>query len=175
MTNLRSSQQTTISPNLITDRTAQDVERWRTLRNKGWDRMSEPERQEWFGEIVPTPAASKGMYTHVDLNRVESAVQFLASKYAERGYDVSDIVTKTDWYFSDRFTIVDAERYLGNISKLRDLSAVYPDTPQAPKVTDVFNFEVANNIEKILRDVESLLNNISSSQFYSGDLFAGEV
>lgn len=161
----------------VTDRTLADVERWKTLRSKGWWEMSIPEKSEWNGNITPppVPSAAKGMYTYKDLNRVESAVQFLASKYAERGYDVSDIVTKTDWYFSDRFTIVDAERYLGNISKLRDLSAVYPDTPQAPKVTDVFNFEVANNIEKILRDVESLLNNISSSQFYSGDLFAGEV
>lgn len=161
----------------ITDRTLDDVERWRTLRNKGWWGMTVSEKSEWNDEITPspTPSAAKGMYTYKDLNRVETAVQSIASKFSERGYDVSEIVVKTDWYFSDRFTIHDAERYLGNISKLRDLSSVYPNTPKAPKVTDVFNYETANNIERILRDVESLLNNISSSQFYSGDLFAGEV
>ena len=65
----------------VTDRTSADVERWRALRNKGWANMTDDERQEWMGVIVPTPAASKGMYTYRDLNRVETAVEKTESSF----------------------------------------------------------------------------------------------
>ena len=71
---------------LITDRTKADVERWKTLRDKGWNGMTEAERNEWLGVIVPKPSASKGMYTHRDMNRVESAVKQISERMRELGY-----------------------------------------------------------------------------------------
>lgn len=161
--------------NLITDRTSQDVERWKTLRDKGWFGMDTLERQEWMGEIVSTPSATKGMYTHRDLNRVESAVERLATKFGERGYDVSDIVVKTNWTYSDTFRDTDMVRYLGNISKLRSFFPVYTDTPSVPSIDDKFNYKLANDIEKILIDVETIFLGLGNSQYYCGEIFAGEI
>lgn len=161
--------------NLITNRTSQDVERWRVLRNKGWGSMTPSERQEWLGEVVPTPSASRGMYTHNDLNRVESAVAEIVGRMRERGCDVSDIVVKTNWTYRDPFTEEDATRYLGNISKLRSFFPMYPTTPLVPSVIEKINFRSANDIEKILVDVSEIFTNLSNSHYYSGELFAGEA
>lgn len=161
--------------NLITDRTYSDVERWKFLRSKGWQNMTLIERQEWMGEISPTPSATKGMYTHRDLNRVESAVESITAKFRERGYDVSDIVVKTNWTYSDTFRDTDMVRYLGNISKLCSFFPVYSDTPSVPNINDKFNYKLANDIEKILIDVETIFSGLSDSQYYCGELFAGEI
>lgn len=161
--------------NMITDRTSRDVERWKSLRDKGWQRMTETERKEWLGEIVPTPAASKGMYTHNDLNRVERAVETIANRFRVYGYDVSSIVVKTNWTYRDVFTREDMERYLFNVSELRGYMKVYQDTPEVPKIDKKFNYELANDIEKILVDVDGLFTNLTKSWYYSGELFAGEV
>lgn len=159
----------------ITDRTSNDVERWLELRNKGWDNMTPDERQEWIGEISPTPSAAKGMYTHNDLNRVESAVANLVSAIKSVGYALPDMVIKTDWKYSDRIYKVDMDRYFDNVDILRSLFPVYPDTPETPTTDEKFNYEMANNVEKILSDVHSIFDNLKESWLYTGDTFSGEV
>lgn len=161
--------------NLITNRTPQDVERWKTLKAKGWVAMTEAERQEWVGVTTPTPSASKGMYTHRDLNRVEEAVNELARMLHEYGYLCSEVQVKTDWSHTDDFWYGDVERYLGNIKLLRDCIRVKRSTPIAPNVTDKFNYETANNIEKILADISDLLDSIPQSWSYAGEIVTGEV
>ena len=59
--------------NLITDRTAADVVRWKTLHDKGWEAMSAEEQSEWLGGM-------KGSYNYTDMNRVESAVKELEAR-----------------------------------------------------------------------------------------------
>ena len=56
---------------LITDRTQADEERVEELAAKGYDAMTAEEKSEWDGEM-------KGAYDASDLNRVESAVAYLA-------------------------------------------------------------------------------------------------
>ena len=67
--------------NLITDRTAADVERYLTLRNKGFANLTATEKSEWLSNM-------KGAYNYTDLNRVEDAVQYVAGKLRERGQNV---------------------------------------------------------------------------------------
>lgn len=161
--------------NLITDRTAWDVERWRVLRNKGWDNMTETERQEWLGNIITTPSAVRGMYTHNDLNRVESAVKVLSARLKEYGYLCSNLPVKTNWTYSDELTKEDVERYYGNIARIRRTCAAYENTPQAPTIEQKLNFERANNIEKILVDIDDATTKMSKSWYYVGDVMSGEV
>ena len=142
---------------LITDRTPLDVERWRYLRDKGWDNMTDVERQEWMGEIVPVPAATKGMYTHKDLNRVEKAVKELSERMTMLGYTHPKLVIKTDWTYTDTFWRDDYERYLGNLAALVNSISVYEDTPDVPSVKDKLNYALANEIEKILVDLSTIL------------------
>lgn len=174
-TNRQLAELLSLDSKYITDRTVEDVERWRTLRDKGWWGMTVSERREWLGEIIPTPAASKGMYTHRDLNRVETAVGNITTRLRNRGYDVSNIVTKSNWTHADTFTVDEVTRYLGNISKLRSLFPMYPDTPLVPSADMKLNYKLANDIERILMDVETISESLISSQYCSGDLFVGEV
>lgn len=161
--------------NLITNRTPQDVERWRTLHDKGWANMSTVERQEWLGEIETTPSAARGMYTHEDLNRVEKAVETISRRLLELGYISSPLDVKADWTRYDVVWEADIERYLNNIILLRDSVARYPEIPNTKIVGNKINYSVANNIEKILTDIDYLATKIVDSQRYVGEVMSGEV
>ena len=137
--------------------------------------MSASERQEWLGETLPTPAASKGMYTHNDLNRVENAVKSIVKLLEESGIDVPYMTIKTNWTYKDRLMDSDIERYFSNISTLRGLFEMHNNTPKAPTVNDKLDFNLANNIEKILVDVEEIAIRIIGFRYYSGEIFLGEV
>ena len=160
---------------LITDRTKTDVERWKTLRDKGWNEMSDEERAEWMGLTTPTPSASKGMYTHNDLNRVEAAVKELASRLLEFGYLKEDLDIKTDWMYTDQIWLEDIKRYYGNIGKLRDCIKVYAKTPYTPSTSRKLDYEMANEIEQILSDINDVTNKIPQSWCYAGEIMAMEV
>ena len=163
--------------NLITNRSAKDVERWKELRAKGWDGMTELERLEWLGEVDSYPAATafRGMYTHNDLNRVERAVEEIASRLCEQGYALTSVVTKTDWSYTDTFGIEDAKRYYSNIEKLRGAMVVYGNTPQTPNVESRLTYQLANDIETILCHVDEITLKLIQSWYFTNDLCVGEV
>jgi hypothetical protein len=153
--------------NLITDRTEQDVERWRLLHSKGWAGLTEEERAEW-------QAGLKGAYNYEDMNRVESAVIFIANRLSEAGYFVAPVVNP-GWRVTDHPTKADMDRYLANIELLRSILPLYPTTPKTPTTRTKMDYLVANDIEKILADVDRQITAINQSWYYAGDIFTGEV
>ena len=153
--------------NLITDRTERDVERWRLLHSKGWDGMTEEEKAEWR-------AGMKGAYNYEDMNRVESAVVFIANRLSESGYYVAPVV-KPSWSVRDHPTKADMDRYFGNIALLRTILPLYPTTPKAPTTGKKMDYLAANDIEKILSDIDRQISAINQSWFYAGDIFTGEI
>lgn len=159
----------------IYDRTEADVKRWRELRDKGWEGMTEDERQEWLGVTIPTPAASKGMYTHNDLNRVESTVEFLAIYFKEIGYPVPDMTFKFDWSYKDNITRDEMDRYFSNVNTIRNVLRVFPDTPKAPTIYEKFDYSKANDVEKIVEDTISVVNNLTDAWRYADEFICGEV
>lgn len=159
----------------IFDRTSQDVERWKELRDKGLQNMTDLELQEWFGEIKTTPAATKGMYTHNDMNRVEIAVSRLSERLSELGYTHATLSTKTDWARYSVATRNDMIRYYGNVKTLRDSIAVYANTPTAPTVGARLDYKLANDIEKILKDIDEITTNLTKTWIYAGEIVSGEV
>ena len=152
---------------LITDRTAADVERYLTLRNKGFANLTAAEKTEWLSNM-------KGAYNYTDLNRVEEAVGYVADKLRERGYRV-DITAGKTWTMTSLPTLSDMNTYLNNIKVIRSAFATLSTTPQAPSTIKGFTYKEANAIEQILIDVDQLLENMMSAWFFSGDLFSGEV
>lgn len=143
--------------NLITDRTQADADRVKKLATKGWTGMSEAERSEWS-------AGMKGAYNYTDLNRVETAVAELAPAMGVT------VTVKTDWTAVDVPRAADMERYLGNLRALRakngGISAVVlPDSMAG------LTWQMANNIEQFLLDVEAFLG----THYHAGELFCGEV
>lgn len=156
---------------LITDRTKADYERFETLRNKGYDNMTFAERAEWSAGNM------KGSYHHSDLNRVGEALNYLHDKLLAAGYITyqNTFIAKTDWTITSDITAADLTHYLKCVSNIREAMTQFATTPLAPKDTGALDIDEANNIEKILIDVETLINNMLATRFYCNDIFAGEI
>ena len=171
--------------NLITDRTEADVIRAQELDAKGWDAMTADEQAEWSGGM-------KGAYNVSDLNRVTSAMAYLTGILRGYGYAVdyqpvsithADGTTDTTWQETDEPTYSHLERYRLNVAAVRAVLSMLPTTPDTPArivassvgATDGLTWSGANDIERILEDVEHLINNMAAAWYYSGDLYAGEV
>ena len=152
---------------LITDRTAYDVYRWKELRDKGWQAMTDDEKAEWLSAV-------KGAYNYTDFNRVEGAVAIVAHRLTEAGY-IFRPVTKSDWKVTDLPTKADMDRYFGNVAELREKIQVLPTTPKAPTTKTKFTHDGANNLEQIIFDVGNLTEKMHEAWHYAGDLICGEV
>ena len=153
--------------NLITDRTQADVDRYTELKMKRLSGMTADEKAEWETHL-------KGAYNYTDMNRVESAVEYVANRLTEAGYIIIPVVKK-NWAKTDKPTLADFIRYMKNISDIRSALATYETTPDAPTTERKLSFQTANDIEKILMDVDDLISKMMSAYFYSGDLYSGEV
>ena len=152
---------------LITDRTEADVSRYRELTGKGWAEMTTSEKSEWM-------AGMKGAYNASDLNRVASAMSYLSQRFASAGYSVP-ISSPTDWANGDIPTKGDMDTYLDDLRRIRAALAVMDTTPTAPGSMDYLTWAKANDIEKILVDVEDALGRLLLSPFYSGEIYSSEV
>ena len=153
--------------NLITDRTQADVDRYAELRMKYLSGMTAEEKTEWETFL-------KGAYNYSDMNRVESAVEYVANRLNEAGYIVAPVIKK-NWTKTDKPTLTDLKRYMKNISDIRSALATYETTPEAPTTEKRLSFQVANAIEQIITDADEIVSKMVSAYFYSGDLYSGEV
>lgn len=152
---------------LVYDRAASDIARWRYLRDKGYANMTEAERAEWVSPL-------KGVYNHTDMTRVETAVAYVAGRLKELGYIVVFPTVRT-WAVGEIPNEVEITRYFSNVAMLRQSVAVWASTPEAPTSVVGFGVNEANALEKILADIDAILDLISQAWFYSGDLYAAEV
>ena len=153
---------------MITDRTDQDVDRVKVLMAKAWQDMTPEEQAEWSSPM-------KGAYNHTDLNRVGGALNYVRDRLVNAGYLQQSVFTaKTDWIVDDIPTFAEMADYLRYIPIVREALAQFPTTPSAPRDADEFDYNVANDIEKILVDVDELITRMAAAAFYSGDLFSGE-
>ena len=156
---------------LVTDRTGADLARWQYLRDKGFLNMTDAERAEWLAGNM------KGAYNKGDLNRVGEALNYLRDRLTEAGYITyqANFTAKTNWTIASIPTAADLTHYLKCVSNVREALTLYATTPPAPTDTGALSIDEANNIEKILIDVETLINNMQTAQFYAGDLYSGEI
>lgn len=113
-------------------------------------------------------------YNASDLNRVGDAVRYLAKRFTDYGYAVA-VSPKADWSESDTPTASQMETYRLNIANLRAVIAVMASTPETPETMRALNYVKANNIERILLDLDTLITNMAQAWFFSGDLYAGET
>ena len=152
---------------LVTDRTERDVERWRFLHSKGYDALTAAEKAEW-------DAGMKGAYNYEDMNRVESAVVFIANRLSEAGIYVEPVI-HPEWSVGDHPTREDMNRYFDNIALLRSTLPLYATTPAAPTTSKRLDYLAANAIEQILSDLDRQITAINQSWYYAGDVFTGEI
>ena len=160
---------------LITDRTQSDVTRWRTLQDTGWDGMTEGEKVEWSAGV-------RGAYNATDLNRVGEAIEYIADLFGGFGFPMA-ITPKTDWTINDIPTSQDLENYLSNVAAMRSMMSnipVYPSDwqapPETPETMQHLTYEQANDVERILTEINDLLLWVSNNLLwlFAGDGYAGE-
>lgn len=133
--------------NLITDRTALDVEQ----------------------------KTEKGVYNSEDLSRVVSAMQYIANKFSNYGHTIkidSASYLWTNEIYPDKEKM---DKYINDIKKIRSLISVMDSTPECPESLSFFNYILANNIEQILLDIDFLFNNMLDSRYFSSEIYCGEV
>ena len=147
--------------NLVYDRTAQDVETARTQRGT-------------------TLTALKGCYNVTDLNRVESAVKLLAAALTSAGYpvEVTPVLKGSksedrEWQEGDIVQRAQWATYLDNVQRLRDAYYTLAETGELPKPEDKLGYVGANNIEKVLADIDLLIDCMKSSYRRCGTFRAG--
>lgn len=152
---------------LITDRTARDVQYVAELSAKGLENMTESELEEYLKGM-------KGAYNAGDLNRVESAVNYLIERLKITG-NYLNLLTKTSWTIHEYVALSEAKRYLHNVETIKNCFISPDNMPDVPTDLDNLDFQEANDIEKILYMVDAIITNIPKAWLYSGDIFAGEV
>lgn len=121
-----------------------------------------------------TNRTDKGFYNASDLNRVGAAMVYLRDKFNDNGYAV-EIEPKTDWKEIYAPTESGMTLYLGCLGTLRGVIPLPENTPKTPESMKSLTYTTANNIEKILEAVDSMLAKSISFLYYSGDIYSGEV
>lgn len=150
----------TIIDTLITNRTQADVERVRELAAKGFAAMTAAEQAEWL-------AGMKGAYNAADLNRVGTALNYLAGRLGAICGRSITWTAKTDWAVTDIITASQASEYRQQIQDIRDALAYPAGTPDAPELGRL-TYTGANDIERILALCEELIDNITKAFRYTG-------
>ncbi len=165
----------TANLNLIYDRTESDEtasaairKSYQTLGN--WSGLTDAERAQ----------LERGTLTYNTLNRVEAAVKLLAAALTSAGYPVE--VTPVlkggksedrEWQEGDIVRRAQWATYLDNVQRLRDAYYTLAETGQLPKPEDKLGYVGANTIEKVLADIDLLIDCMKSSYRRCGTFRAG--
>lgn len=104
-------------------------------------------------DTLITDRTAPGRYDWRDFNRVEEAVAYISAELEGLGYS-APVSVKTDWARGDKLSRADADRYVKNVQTLRAVLTVFKDTPAAPESIRFLTYGRANDLEKILVDVE---------------------
>lgn len=154
----------------ITDRTQYDVLHWQKLRDKGLAKMTDDERAEWFSGTM------KGAYNASDLNRVGLALNVIRDRLAALGYLADNAYTaKQEWKTGELLTAADLTYYLNCVDAVRRAIIQYKTTPPTPTDIGALDWQEANNIEKILLDINHIIDKLTAAFFFLGDVQCGEI
>ena len=149
---------------MIFDRTQNDVDTAILVRNtkvKKFETLTESE----------IATLEKGMLTINTLNRIEAKQEELKNLFNEIGYWNTPITSKT-WGENDFFNEDEFQRILDNINVLRQAFFVYKATPNTPPVS--YHYNDINALEKILYDLDVMINDVKSNYRECGTFYCGE-
>ena len=165
----------TANLNLIYDRTESDEtasaairKSYQTLGN--WSGLTDAERTQ----------LERGTLTYNTLNRVEAAVKTLAAALTSAGYpvEVTPVLKGSksedrEWQEGDVLYRPQWMTYLDNVQRLRDAYYTLAETGALPAPEDKLKYTGANTIEKVLADIDLLLDGMKSIYRRAGTFTAG--
>ena len=149
---------------MIFDRTQNDVDTAILLRDtkvKKFETLTESE----------IATLEKGMLTINTLNRIENKQEELKNLFNDMGYWNTSITNKT-WGENDIFNEDEFQRILDNTNVLRQAFFVYKDTPNTPPIS--YYWDDINSLEKILYDLDVMINDVKSNYRECGTFESGE-
>lgn len=114
----------------------------------------------------------RGTMTCNTLNRIEQKQEELKRLINPMGYWNTNIAHKTDWTVGDIFTEADYQRIIDNENVLRKAFFTYSDTPETPLIS--FHYDDLNALEKILVDLDVMINDVKSNYRQCGAFTCGE-
>ncbi|MDR2530601.1 MAG: hypothetical protein LBC65_03550 [Oscillospiraceae bacterium] len=166
--------------NLTFNRTQANVDRYAYLSSKGWHTftdyrnishvgMTASEQAEW---LDPKSHASLGAYNFTDLNRVETAVDYLKTLLRGYGYTIAAVSVKVDWTMSDIPRASDLSRYLGNVEAFRYF-APFLDNMNLPGTMSGLTWQGANDIERFLARIYYCIGLMTSAFMLCGEVVCG--
>lgn len=150
---------------MIFDRTQDDVTAALRIRENKIKLFTPPTAEE-------TRSLERGFIDYTTLNRIENKQAELRELLISSGSSFFDIKTKT-WTADDIFNETEFSRIVGNLDVLKNGINVLPDTPDTPQ--PALYFVIINDIEKILFDMDALLQNMISAYCFCGELYCGEM
>lgn len=161
---------------MIFDRTQNDVDTAIRLRNEKvkFDPITmQPINPE---ELTESEIATleKGTITYNTLNRIETKQDELKNLFNDMGYWNTPITNK-QWTENDIFDNNgerDFQRILDNTNILRQAFFVYKDTPNTPPIS--YHWQDINALEKILYDLDVMINDVKSHYKECGTFVCGE-
>ena len=115
-------------------------------------------------------------YGYEDMNRVAEAMEFIAARLQACGCTIE--VRPERFSREDMPTENALTHYLEQLRIIRSELAVFITTPPVPGVSSerpYMTVQEANDIEKILVDVDQLITNMIAAYYYSGEIYGGEV
>lgn len=107
----------------------------------------------------------KGFYNVSDVQRVNSYIEYLSDALGLN-------LTVTDVSLGQALTRAQMDAILSNINAIRAAWYVASDTPQTPIAVN-WNYQKANNIEKILKSLDEFYQSSQIDKIYSGTFRAG--
>lgn len=149
---------------MIFDRTQNDVDTAIVLRN------TKVKKFETLTEI-DIATLEKGTLTINTINRIETKQEELKNLFNDMGYWNTPTTNKT-WSENDIFYIDDFQRIVDNTNVLRQAFFVYKDTPNTPPIS--YYWEDINALEKILHDIDVMINDVKSHYRECGTFECGE-
>lgn len=108
----------------------------------------------------------KGLYNVLDIQRINSYIKYLSD---ELGLNL----TVTGVSLGQALTRTQIQSIIDNVNAIRAVWYVASDTPQTPLPVS-WNYQKANNIEKILQALYDFAESVKIDKLYSGTFSAGK-
>ena len=149
---------------MIFDRTQNDVDTAIVLRNT---------KVKKFETLTESDIATleKGTLTINTINRIENKQEELKNLFNDMGYWNTPTTNKT-WSENDIFNVDEFQRIIENTNELRKAFFVYKDTPNTPPIS--YYWDDINALEKILYDIDVMINDVKANYRYCGEFVCGE-
>ena len=112
----------------------------------------------------------KGAYNYTDLNRIEEWCEYLATQLTSYNYTVN-ITTKTNWTMKDFPTETQLDRIRSNVKKIKD---AYYSYTSVPTNVNFMTYSKANQLEKVLYEIDTIFNAMTNYFIYSGVAHVGQ-